>query len=110
GRSDSEREDRADRANQGGPEAGVKLVEILMRQGEGHTELADAGEHVGEGRGAESLELVDHDMKGKSLLAAECGEVERDDQQRAEEPALADAEFALRQIDDQHLAAGEDVV
>lgn len=88
------------------PDIRIELVEMLVREREAQSVLAQLGHHLGEGERREGLEFVHVQEERWSLIGgcirpAERGEAERSDQQPAEDVGTVDAQFALRQVHDQ---------
>lgn len=108
--SNSERNDCADRPHEGRLQLVVQLLEVLMGERERDAILADTREHLGEGRRTEGLKLVDVHVERGAVLAAKRRQIEADDEERTEKPTLAEPELALRQVGDEDLPTGEDVV
>lgn len=82
-----------------------------MSQDQRDTELANAGEHLGQGQGAEVVAFADIDVKGTADdTASKRCEMELAHNQGSDHARLLDAELALGQRDDQHLTALNNVL
>src|SRR5580704_5300430 len=95
---------------------GLQLVQVLVGQPEADAETAGLGQRIGEVQRQVQviLELIDVDKDGMAALrgnrrAAEGGLPELRDNQAAEQGRGLRPEQALTEVDQQHLALGEDL-